>query len=126
MFENGGLPVVLHPDITPTAWDVPGGAPLMVTGPEVEAIIARAVIHARLREQPCRVGGSTRLGQPLGMTASPNPYRGFRFPADIVEQPVWLFRVGRLLRAENSARRDPTRCGGRLTKPPTECQHYSR
>jgi len=41
MFENGGLPVALHPDFAPMAWDVLGCAPLMVTGPEVDAITAR-------------------------------------------------------------------------------------
>jgi len=25
------------------------------------------------------------------MTTSPNPYRGFRFPAEIIEQAVWLY-----------------------------------
>jgi hypothetical protein len=25
------------------------------------------------------------------MTASPNPYRGFRFPAEIIEHAVWLY-----------------------------------
>ena len=26
-----------------------------------------------------------------GMLATPNPYRGFRFPAEIIEQAVWLY-----------------------------------
>jgi len=25
------------------------------------------------------------------MTTSPNPYRGFRFPADVIERAVWLY-----------------------------------
>ena len=25
------------------------------------------------------------------MTTSPNPYRGFRFPAEIIEHAVWLY-----------------------------------
>ena len=25
------------------------------------------------------------------MTSSPNPYRGFRFPAEIIEHAVWLY-----------------------------------
>ena len=26
------------------------------------------------------------------MTAAPNPYRGFRFPAEVIEHAVWLYR----------------------------------
>ncbi len=26
------------------------------------------------------------------MTASPNPYRGFRFPAEVIQHTVWLYR----------------------------------
>ncbi|WP_459678509.1 Hint domain-containing protein, partial [Acidisoma sp. 7E03] len=40
MFENGGRPLVLHPDFAPLRWDVLGCAPLKVTGPEVERIAA--------------------------------------------------------------------------------------
>ena len=25
------------------------------------------------------------------MTTSPNPYRGFRFPAEVIEHAVWLY-----------------------------------
>jgi hypothetical protein len=46
MFENGGQPMVLHPDFTPMIWDVLGCAPLMVTGPEVNAIRARLSARA--------------------------------------------------------------------------------
>lgn len=30
-------------------------------------------------------------GTVLGMTMSPNPYRGFRFPAEVIEHAVWLY-----------------------------------
>jgi len=26
-----------------------------------------------------------------GMTTSPNPYHGFRFPAEVIEHAVWLY-----------------------------------
>jgi hypothetical protein len=32
-----------------------------------------------------RLAEPDRRGSLLGMTASPNPYRGFRFPAEIIE-----------------------------------------
>jgi putative transposase len=32
-----------------------------------------------------------RHGRPLDMTTGPNPYRGFRFPAAIIEHAVWLY-----------------------------------
>ena len=41
-FANGGDPVVLYPDLTALAWEANGCAPLMVTGPEVEAARALA------------------------------------------------------------------------------------
>jgi hypothetical protein len=31
-----------------------------------------------------------RCGRVLGRTTSPNPYRGFRFPADVIQHAVWL------------------------------------
>jgi len=42
-FANGGGPVVLYPDLTALAWEANGCAPLVVTGPELEA--ARAVVE---------------------------------------------------------------------------------
>jgi hypothetical protein len=30
-------------------------------------------------------------GSLIGMTTSPNPYRGFRFPAELIEHAVWLY-----------------------------------
>ncbi|MCB8882042.1 Hint domain-containing protein, partial [Acidisoma cellulosilytica] len=47
MFENGGMPVVLHADFSPLAWDVLGCADLKVTGAEVDAI--RATLAARAK-----------------------------------------------------------------------------
>jgi putative transposase len=38
-----------------------------------------------------RLAGPGRHGNLLGMTSSPNPYRGFRFPAEIIEHAVWLY-----------------------------------
>jgi hypothetical protein len=32
-----------------------------------------------------------RHGSLLTMTSSPNPYHGFRFPAAIIEQAIWLY-----------------------------------
>jgi hypothetical protein len=47
MFENGGVPIVLHADFSHIAWDVLGCAPLKVTGLEVDYI--RAGLAARAR-----------------------------------------------------------------------------
>ncbi len=33
----------------------------------------------------------SRHGTVPGMTTSPNPYRGFRFPAEVIEHAVWLY-----------------------------------
>ena len=38
MFENGGVPVALHPDFTAFAWEASGYAPLVVTGTKLEAV----------------------------------------------------------------------------------------
>src|SRR5918911_1526309 len=38
-----------------------------------------------------RLAGPGRHGNLLSMTTSPNPYRGFRFPAEIIEHAVWLY-----------------------------------
>jgi hypothetical protein len=32
-----------------------------------------------------------RRGGLLAMATSPNPYRGFRFPAEVIEHAVWLY-----------------------------------
>jgi hypothetical protein len=37
-FVNGGLPVVLHPDFSSLAWEAGGCAPLIVTGPRLDAV----------------------------------------------------------------------------------------
>src|SRR6201999_3448081 len=46
-----------------------------------------------LRPRPgvVRLADPIRRGNLLGMTTSPNPYRGFRFPAEIIEHAVWLY-----------------------------------
>jgi Hint domain len=44
-FDNGGLPLRLHPAFAIRTWEAAGCAPLVVTGPEVERV--RAVIAAR-------------------------------------------------------------------------------
>jgi hypothetical protein len=47
-FANGGAPVVLHPDLAALAWAANGCAPLIVTGPELNAVRERvnALAHA--------------------------------------------------------------------------------
>jgi hypothetical protein len=37
-FANGGVPVILHPNLTALAWEANGCAPLVVTGPELDAV----------------------------------------------------------------------------------------
>jgi hypothetical protein len=37
-FANGGTPVILHPDLTALAWEANGCAPLVVTGPQLDAV----------------------------------------------------------------------------------------
>ena len=34
--------------------------------------------------------GWSRRGSLLGMTSS-NPYRGFRYPAEVIQHAVWLY-----------------------------------
>jgi hypothetical protein len=50
-FANGDGPVALHPDFASRAWEASGCAPLMVTGPEVDAarylVAASTTTHAR-------------------------------------------------------------------------------
>jgi len=43
--------------------------------------------HEALSGWQIRSGGGTVPG----MTTSPNPYRGFRFPAEVIEHAVWLY-----------------------------------
>src|SRR5262249_7771535 len=38
-----------------------------------------------------RLAASAGPGQAVGMTLSPNPYRGFRFPPAVIEHAVWLY-----------------------------------
>jgi T5SS/PEP-CTERM-associated repeat protein len=53
MFENGGPPVRLHPDFHALAWAAEGCAPLVVTGPALDAARARLRARAALAERPC-------------------------------------------------------------------------
>ena len=67
--------------------------------------VERAELTALLSGGRCQVGGPGRsvrevlsgwraLGQRgtlPGVMSSPNPYRGFRFPAEIIEHAVWLY-----------------------------------
>ena len=47
-------------------------------------------------------------GSVSGMTTSPNPYRGFRFPAEIIEHAVWLYHCFSLsLRDVETVARQP-------------------
>jgi hypothetical protein len=46
-FENGGGPTALHPDFSPHIWEAMGCAPLVVTGPKLDA--ARQYTNARAR-----------------------------------------------------------------------------
>jgi Hint domain len=41
MFANSGVAVTLHADFTGLAWETSGYAPLIVTGPKLEAVRAR-------------------------------------------------------------------------------------
>jgi len=38
-----------------------------------------------------RLAASAGPWQAVGMTLSPNPYRGFRFPPAVIEHAVWLY-----------------------------------
>jgi collagen type I alpha len=48
-FENGGVPMTLHPDFASRVWEAEGCAPLVVTGPEIEAVRRRVNAKARRR-----------------------------------------------------------------------------
>jgi putative transposase len=49
------------------------------------------------RHAAMRILGTVRLarllerGSLFGMTTSPNPYHGFRFPAEVIQHTVWLY-----------------------------------
>jgi len=47
-FDNGGEPERLHPDFGWLRWEVDGCAPLVVSGPEVDAVRALLVRHAEV------------------------------------------------------------------------------
>jgi hypothetical protein len=50
-FANGGAPVILHPDLTALAWEANGCAPLVVTGPQLDAV----------RDQVNQLAGAERV-----------------------------------------------------------------
>ena len=51
-FENGGIPMLLHPQCTAKMWETNGCAPLIVTGPILSAVRARLARRvARLAKQ---------------------------------------------------------------------------
>ena len=50
-FANGGAPVILHPDLTALAWEANGCAPLVVTGPALDAV----------RDQVNQLAGAERV-----------------------------------------------------------------
>jgi hypothetical protein len=53
-----------------------------------------------------------RRGSLPGMTTSHNPYRGFRFPAEIIQHAVWLYHCFSLSRLRQTGERSarPQRC----------------
>jgi hypothetical protein len=44
------------------------------------------------RQRRCQVGVPSGGVAAYGMTTSLNPYRGFRFPAEIIQHAVWLYQ----------------------------------
>src|SRR5215204_3225290 len=38
-----------------------------------------------------KLAGSGACGTIMGMSTTSNPYRGYRFPAEIINQAVWLY-----------------------------------
>jgi len=47
-FANGGGPMRPHPDFSTVTWEALGCAPLVVTGPELDAARARLAVNRRL------------------------------------------------------------------------------
>jgi len=45
-FDNGGCSVVLYPDFATRVWEAKGCAPLVVTGPELDAVRCRLAARA--------------------------------------------------------------------------------
>ncbi len=48
-FANGGAPIALHPDFSSRVWEAEGCAPLVVTGPELDAVRRRVNAKSRRR-----------------------------------------------------------------------------
>jgi putative transposase len=38
-----------------------------------------------------RLAGPVGRGSLSGMSTAPNPYHGFRFPAEVIQHAVWLY-----------------------------------
>jgi hypothetical protein len=49
------------------------------------------VIRLGSAEGIVRLAEVRAFGRVLGMSTTSNPYRGFRFPAEIINQAVWLY-----------------------------------
>ena len=49
---------------------------------ELLGIVVEGIVSLAARDGPW---------QPRGMTISSNPYRGFRFPCEVIEHAVWLY-----------------------------------
>jgi transposase-like protein len=59
-------------------------------------------------------------GSLRGMMMSPNPYRGFRFPPEVIEHAVWLYHCFSL--SLRDVELIPARVGSsRLESRPTNC-----
>jgi hypothetical protein len=65
-FENSGLPLILHPDFASRAWEARGYAPLVIVGPEVDAV--RRVLRMQADKLTVRraAGNATRRSRRRG------------------------------------------------------------
>ena len=55
-FENGGIPMLLHPQCTARMWETNGCAPLIVTGPILSAVrarLAQRTVRLAMRSRRC-------------------------------------------------------------------------
>jgi hypothetical protein len=58
-FDNGGPPMLLHPDFGARVWEAAGCAPLVVTGPKLNAVRCRLMQISWIGERP--IGGSAAI-----------------------------------------------------------------
>jgi len=56
-FANGGAPLRLHPEFASRTWEACGCAPLVVSGPRLEAVRAHLADHARNRVTKAELSG---------------------------------------------------------------------